>query len=243
MIVERLIENKNVIVTGVSRGLGFQIAKTLLEAGYTIYGIGRTANKELLNYSNFNFIDFDLSDVNNLEDFLKHKIGNKIPIHAFVNNAAVAYDDIVTNINIDRLKSMYDVNVFSPFIITKFVIRNMIYNKIRGSIVHISSISVHTGYSGLSMYASTKGALEAFSKNTAREWGKRGVRSNCVVAGFMETDMSKTLSDEQKDRIYKRTSLKQPTDVESVANMVEFLISKKSDSVTGQLLNVDSGTI
>jgi 3-oxoacyl-[acyl-carrier protein] reductase len=93
------------------------------------------------------------------------------------------------------------------------------------------------------MYASTKGALEAFSKNTAREWGRKGIRSNCIVAGFMETEMSGTLTDEQKDRIYKRTSLKQPTDTQSVANTIEFLLSDGSKSITGQNINVDSGTI
>ena len=119
----------------------------------------------------------------------------------------------------------------------------MIYNKVSGSIVHISSISVHTGYNGLSMYASTKGALEAFSKNTAREWGRKGIRSNCVVAGFMETDMSSGLTNEQKDRIYNRTSLKKPTSKQSVASTIEFLLSDNSNSITGQLINVDNGTI
>jgi 3-oxoacyl-[acyl-carrier protein] reductase len=93
------------------------------------------------------------------------------------------------------------------------------------------------------MYASTKGALEAFSKNTAREWGEFGIRSNCVVAGFMETDMSDGLTDEQKDRIYKRTSLKKETDKYSVAETIKFLISDGSSSITGQNLFVDSGTI
>ena len=91
------------------------------------------------------------------------------------------------------------------------------------------------------MYASTKGALEAFSKNTAR--GVRGIRSNCLVAGFMETNMSSTLTDEQKNRIYNRTSLKKATEVGSVANMVEFLLSEKAASITGQNIFVDSGTI
>ena len=95
----------------------------------------------------------------------------------------------------------------------------------------------------LSMYASTKGALEAFSKNTAREWGEMGIRSNCVVCGFMETNMSNTLSSEQKNRIYKRTSLKKETSKESVAETINFLISDKSKSITGQNLFVDSGTI
>ena len=138
---------------------------------------------------------------------------------------------------------MYNVNVFSPLILTKFIIRNMLLNKNQGSIVHISSISVHTGYKGLSMYASSKGSLEAFSKNTSREWGEKGIRSNCVVAGFMDTDMSSTLGDDLKNRIKNRTSLKSLTDLQSVSNTVEFLISDKSQSITGQLINVDSGTI
>jgi len=123
------------------------------------------------------------------------------------------------------------------------VIRNMLLHKVQGSVVHISSISVHTGYKGLAMYASTKGALEAFSKNTAREWGERGIRSNAIVAGFMETSMSSTLSDEQKNRIYKRTSLKKPTSINSVANTIEYLLSESSASITGTSLHVDSGTI
>jgi 3-oxoacyl-[acyl-carrier protein] reductase len=80
-------------------------------------------------------------------------------------------------------------------------------------------------------------------KNTAREWGEKGIRSNALVAGFMETSMSSTLSEEQKDRIYKRTSFKIPTTIDSVANMVEFLLSDNSGSVTGANVFVDSGTI
>ena len=162
---------------------------------------------------------------------------------AVYNNAAQAYDDIVTNISLDRLKAMYDVNVFTPMLLTKYAIRNMIFNRVGGSIVHISSISAHTGYKGLAMYASSKGALEAFSKNTAREWGEKGVRSNVVVPGFMDTAMSSTLSDEQKNRIYKRTSLKKATEVASVAETVAFLLSDRARSITGQNINVDAGTI
>ena len=138
---------------------------------------------------------------------------------------------------------MYAVNVFSPMVLTKYAIRQMLLHGVKGSIVNISSISVHTGYKGLAMYASTKGAIEAFSKNMAREWGERGIRSNCLVAGFMETEMSSTLSDEKKNRIYKRTSMKKPVEINSVAETVCFLLSKKADSITGQNINVDNGTI
>jgi 3-oxoacyl-[acyl-carrier protein] reductase len=243
MKMEKSQENKNILVTGVSKGLGFEISKLLLSKSYNVYGLGRTSNTELETYTNFKFINIDLVNTNTLEGELKQLIGNSIKIDGFVNNAASAYDDIITNMNLDKLEDMYKVNVFSPLLITKFAIRNMIYNKVAGSIVHISSISVHTGYNGLSMYASTKGALEAFSKNTAREWGRKGIRSNCIVAGFMETDMSSGLTDEQKDRIYNRTSLKKPTSKQSVASTIEFLLSDNSNSITGQLINVDNGTI
>ena len=93
------------------------------------------------------------------------------------------------------------------------------------------------------MYASSKGALEAFSKNTAREWGALGIRSNVVVPGFMDTAMSSTLAEEQKDRIYKRTSMKAATSVHSVAETVAFLLSDAACSITGQNIHVDNGTI
>lgn len=239
---------KNVLVTGVSRGLGLEISKTLLENGYSVYGVSRSITKEtdelLLNYPhNFHYNTLDLSDDLNVINNLKSILPKNIVLHGFVNNAANAYDDIITNLNLDKLKLMYNVNVFSPLMISKFVIRNMILNKTKGSIVHISSISTQTGYKGLAMYASTKGALEAFSKNTSREWGEKGIRSNCVVSGFMDTEMSSSINDELKNKIKNRTSLRSLTDIKSVSNTVEFLISNKSSSITGQIINVDSGTI
>ena len=239
----------NILVTGVSRGVGLEICSVLLNHGYTVYGIARTYTRELKELEEkfkerFFFKNIDLINSENIPKLVfKDFITNKIPLEGFVNNAAVAYDDLLTNLNIDRLKKMYEINVFSPLVITKYVIRNMIFNNIAGSIVHISSISVHTGYKGLTMYASSKGALEAFSKNTAREWGGLGIRSNVVVPGFMETTMSSTLTDNQKEKIYNRTSLKSATDINSVAETVAFLLSEKAKSITGQNIHVDNGTI
>jgi 3-oxoacyl-[acyl-carrier protein] reductase len=240
---------KNVLVTGIMQGLGLQITKAILEKGNTVYGVSLAMNEELKSLKQqypqtLVVIIADLAKIDESIDIIfKQHIGFDIPLHGFVNNAAIAYDDIISNLNYDPLLKMYQVNVFSPFMLTKNVIRNMLLHNVQGSIVHISSISVHTGYKGLAMYASTKGALEAFSKTTAREWGERGIRSNCLVAGFMETGMSATLTPTQKDRIFKRTSLKRPTELTSVANAVEYLISDLSASVTGSNMYVDSGTI
>lgn len=239
----------NILLTGISKGLGVRLTERLLSNGHNVWGLSRSKSEKLglllEAYPNqLKWLSYDLSDTDNIRNkIFKEWIGLQTPLHGFVNNAALAYDDIVTNLNIEPLKKMYRVNVFSPMMITKYAIRQMLLHQIKGSIVHLSSISVHTGYKGLAMYASTKGALEAFSKNTAREWGELGIRSNCLVSGFMETEMSSTLTEDQKKRIYKRTSLKKATEVESVAETIVFLLSEKAQSITGQNIHVDSGTI
>lgn len=239
----------NILVTGCSRGVGLEICRQLLHRGDTVYGVARTYTEEFKQLvAEFReqvfFKSVDLSDSENAYKLIfKDFLSNRIVIHGYVNNAAMAYDDIVTNLNLHRLENMYAVNVFTPMMLTKNVLRNMLLHHTKGSIVHISSISAHTGYKGLAMYASSKGALEAFSKDTAREWGGLGIRSNVVVPGFMETAMSASLTDDQKDRIYKRTSLKQATSVASVAATVVFLLSDDAQSITGQNIFVDAGTI
>jgi 3-oxoacyl-[acyl-carrier protein] reductase len=239
----------NILITGVSKGLGLITTEVMLNQGWNVFGISKSSTVEMdrlanHNPDNFHWCSFDLSDTENVKKIIfTNWIGFDIPIHGFVNNAAMAYDDILTNLNTEKLEQMFRINVFTPMNITKNVIRQMLLHNTPGSIVHLSSISVHTGYKGLSMYASTKGAIEAYSKNTAREWGEKGIRSNCVVAGFMETEMSSSLTEEQKTRIYKRTSLKQPVDKHSVANTISFLLSEEAKSITGQNIFVDAGTI
>lgn len=239
----------NVLITGVSRGVGLEICKVFLENGHTIYGISRTTSEELKALGkdypeNLFFENFDLSNPENIQQSVfKEFVNNQIPIHVLINNAAIAYDDIVTNLNYNDLKTMFDVNLYSPMFLTKYAIRNMIYNRVAGSIIHISSISAHTGYKGLSMYASSKGALQSFSKNISREWGERGIRSNIIVPGYMETAMNTKLTQDHKNRIFKRTALKKETDMKSVAETVLFLAGEKSKSITGQEIFVDSGTL
>jgi 3-oxoacyl-[acyl-carrier protein] reductase len=239
----------NILVTGVSKGVGLELLNKLLLEGHTCFGISRTKtnhlDKLLDNYPDrFYWKSYDFGDPHSVRDELFKKwITFSTPLHGLVNNAAMAYDDIITNLDEVKLEKMYRVNVFTPIALTKYFIRHSLLHKNHSSIVHISSISAHTGYKGLAMYASTKGALEAFSKNTAREWGEKGIRSNCLVAGFMDTDMSSGLSEDQKYRIYKRTSLKKPTNIQSVISTVIYLLSEKAKSITGQNIFVDSGTI
>jgi 3-oxoacyl-[acyl-carrier protein] reductase len=239
---------KTVVVTGDSRGLGKNICSKLLQQGYKIIGISRKETETSTEFKNtykdkYLHINFDLSQPDKVKDLYLGQIKNEGPIYGLINNAAIAYDDIVTNADLSSLENMYKVNVFTPIMLTKYIIRDMLLHGTQGSIVHISSVCAHTGYKGLSMYGSTKGSIEAFSRAVAREFGSRKIRSNCVAPGFMETDMSNTLSFEQKDRIYKRTSLKEATNIESVSNTVVFLMAEESISITGQVIHVDNGTI
>jgi 3-oxoacyl-[acyl-carrier protein] reductase len=239
----------NVLITGVSKSLGLETAKVMLHRGWNVYGVSRTHTNELneliATYNNsFRWLKYDLEDTEGIhKTIFKDWIGNETVIDGLVNNAAIAYDDLVTNLGIKKLEILFRTNVYSPMLLSKYAIRHMLLHHNKLSIVHLSSISAHTGYKGLAMYASSKGAIEAFSKNISREWGELGVRSNCVVPGFMETTMSDKLTNDQKDRIYKRTSLKKAVDIKSVASLISFLISDDASSITGQNYFIDNGTI
>lgn len=239
-----------ILLTGASRGLGLKICEVLLARGDEVFAVSRRQSDALEKLGEqfpdklrFKCADLSDADAARRAIFAADFVSPETVLGAFVNNAATAYDDIITNMNADKLRAMFEVNTFAPMILAKYAIRNMILHGTRGAIVHISSVSVHTGYKGLAMYAASKGALEAFSKNTAREWGARGIRSNAVAAGFMQTDMSASLTEEQRAKIYARTSLKSATSTESVAKTVAYLLSDGAASITGQTINADNGTI
>ncbi|MBT7790472.1 MAG: SDR family NAD(P)-dependent oxidoreductase, partial [Calditrichaeota bacterium] len=192
---------KWVIVTGDSRGLGAEISKHILEkTACGVIGISRSIKRiregvNLPPSERYIQLQYDLSKPEGIKNLYQGSIKPIGPIIGLVNNAAFAYDDLATNMNADLVRGMYDVNLFSPIMLTKYIIRDFILHKTQGAIVNITSVCAHTGYKGLSVYASSKGALEAYSRTIAREWGRYGIRSNCVAPGFMETEMSSNLNE------------------------------------------------
>jgi 3-oxoacyl-[acyl-carrier protein] reductase len=241
------MNDQEVLVTGGSRGLGLVIVKSLVERGWNVVCIQRTISQELkqlqqAHHDRVRVFEFDLANTEELDhQFRSEWFSADRPVFGLVNNAAVAYDDLLTNLDLGRLDAMWKINVTASLMLTKMVVRRMLLHGTQGSLVHVSSIAAHSGFKGLSMYGATKGAIESFSRGVAREWGSRGIRSNCVVPGFMETDMSQGLSDELKQKIYRHSALQKPTDPVSVAATVVFLLSGESHSITGQNFLVDSG--
>jgi 3-oxoacyl-[acyl-carrier protein] reductase len=133
------------------------------------------------------------------------------------------------------------VNTISPIVLTKFVVRSMMADG-GGRIVNIASILGFTGYTGLSVYGATKASLIGFTRSLAREVGRMGVNVNAVAPGFVDTDMTKSLTEDQRQSIMRRSALKRLAEVEDVANSVEFLLGPKSKSITGTVLTVDAGS-
>jgi 3-oxoacyl-[acyl-carrier protein] reductase len=132
------------------------------------------------------------------------------------------------------------VNTLSPLVLTKYVVRGMMADG-AGRIVNIASIIGFTGYSGLSAYAATKASMLGFTRSLAREVGRMGITVNAVAPGFLATEMTDALADEQRQRIARRSALRRLAEVEDVANAVEFLLSPKARNITGTVLTVDAG--
>ena len=135
---------------------------------------------------------------------------------------------------------MIRLNTVSPVILTKYVVRSMMAGS-AGRIVNVASIVGFTGYSGLSVYSATKGSLVAFTRSLAREVGPLGITVNAVAPGFVDTEMTRGLGEQQREQIARRSALRRLADIDDVANAVEFLLDDIAKNITGTVLTVDAG--
>ena len=240
---------RNVIVTGGSRGLGLGIARRLVGVGYRVIAIARRQNSEfieaireaeLANPGSLHFVPFDLSEIEGIADLVKTVRKDFGPIYGLVNNAGMSFDGVLALMPTSQIEQLLRVNTLSPIVLSKYVVRTMMADG-GGRIVNLSSITAFTGYSGLSVYAATTASIIGFSRSLAREAGRMGVNVNSVAPGFVDTDMTKDLKDEQRQQIKRRSALKRLVDVDDVSDAVEFLLSDKARNITGTVLTVDAG--
>jgi 3-oxoacyl-[acyl-carrier protein] reductase len=240
---------RNVIVTGGSRGLGLGIARKLTAAGYCVIAVARKQSTELAsamqeaetaNPKSLHFVPFDLAVIEGIPDLVKALRKDFGPIYGLVNNAGISFDGTLALMPTSQMEQLVRVNTLSPMVLTKYVVRSMMADG-GGRIVNMASITAFTGYSGLSVYGATKASIIGFSRSLAREVGRMGVNVNSVAPGFIETDMTHSLKDEQRQQIERRSALKRLADIDDVANAVEFLLSDNAKNITGTVLTVDAG--
>jgi 3-oxoacyl-[acyl-carrier protein] reductase len=240
---------RNVIVTGGSRGLGLGIARRLAGAGYRVIAIARKENSafttamaeaELANHGSLHFVPFDLAEIDSISGLVKKLRKDFGAIYGLVNNAGISFEGVLALMPTSQIDQLVRMNTLSPIVLTKYVVRSMMADG-GGRIVNIASVIAFTGYSGLSVYGATKASTIGFSRSLAREVGRMGVNVNSVAPGFVDTEMTRGLKDEQRQQIERRSALRRLADVDDVANAVEFLLSDKAKNITGTVLTVDAG--
>lgn len=239
----------NVLVTGGSRGIGLAIARRLAGAGYHVIVVARRENDELNNAIQdtirqgrgaLRFKPFDLSDVEAIPPFVKELRDEFGAIYGLVNNAGIGTEGLLATMHNSEIEALLRLNVLSPVILTKYVVRHMMADG-EGRIINMSSIIASTGYNGLSVYGATKAAATGFTRSLAREVGKLGITVNAIAPGFIDTELTQGLGDEQRKRIAGRSALRRLPEAEDVARMVEFLLGDGGRNITGSVLTIDAG--
>jgi 3-oxoacyl-[acyl-carrier protein] reductase len=240
---------RNVIVTGGTRGLGLGIARRLTECGFRAIAIARKESDEFAaakctqqksGVGSLDFVAFDLAETGGIAELVKRMRKEFGPIYALVNNAGTSADGALALMPTHEIERVVGLNTISPMVLSKYVVRSMMADG-GGRIVNISSITASTGYSGLAVYAATKASLVGFTKSLAREVGRMGITVNAIAPGFVDTEMTRGLTEERREQIRRRSALKRLVDVDDVVNAVEFLLADRSKNITGTVLTVDAG--
>jgi 3-oxoacyl-[acyl-carrier protein] reductase len=227
---------KNILISGGSRGLGFDLAGFFAAKGeYQVVTFARGEARSQHGVRHLSGID-----VAN-EQHLESLVAELEAADVLVNNVGMAYDGILATQGSNSIREMLDVNLFSVLYLTKLYIRQRLGVRKKGVVVTISSIISERGFSGLSTYAATKAALNSMTRSLAREMGPKGFRFNAVLPGYFESDLSKDLSDEKRGQIVRRTPMGRLATTADICPLVEFLATDASQFITGQSVIVDGG--
>ena len=239
----------NVLVTGGSRGIGLAIAQRLAGAGYCVIAVARRESDELgaaiktatkQGSGRVVFRAFDLSETGAIPAFVKSLRDEFGAIYGLVNNAGIGTEGLLATMHNSEIEALMRLNVLSPIILTKYVVRHMMADG-GGRVINMSSIIASTGYNGLSVYGATKAAATGFTRSLAREVGKLGITVNAIAPGFVDTELTQSLGAEQKQRIAGRSALRRLPETDDVACMVEYLLGEGGRNITGTVLTVDAG--
>ena len=246
----KLLEGKNILITGGSRGIGKSIVKVLFNSGANVgftFSSSESAANEIaknLNSSSQKCIAYksDASKLDQCENLVESFLNDFETIDVLINNAGITKDNLLMRMGEDDFDKVMEVNLKSVFNMTKACQRVFLKNR-KGSIINMSSVVGVKGNAGQSNYAASKAGIIGFSKSIAQELGSRSIRCNVIAPGFIKTEMTDNLSDSVIESWTENIPLKRPGESNDVANLCLFLASDLSSYITGQVINVDGGLL
>ncbi|MCX7744907.1 MAG: 3-oxoacyl-[acyl-carrier-protein] reductase [Flavobacteriales bacterium] len=244
----KLLENKVAFVTGASRGIGKGIVKKLAEHGAQVAFTYRSSKTEAESIEKelkalgikVKAYQSNAADYAQTEAIVNSVIAEFGSLDIIVNNAGITKDNLLMRMTEEAWDEVINTNLKSVFNVVKAAQRQLLKQR-SGSIINISSVVGNSGNAGQANYAASKAGMNGFTKSIAKELGSRGIRCNSIAPGFIETEMTHSLNEEQKKLWLENIPLKRGGTPEDVANLVVFLASDMSSYITGQVINVCGG--
>ena len=241
------LDGQVALVTGASRGIGRAIAEALGKSGATVIGTATTDNgaQSISNYfADLNItgqgMTLNVTEPSSIDDLIKSITKEYGAITILVNNAGITRDNLMLRMKEDEWNDIMSTNLTSVYRLSKACLRGMMKAR-KGRIISISSVVGATGNAGQANYAAAKAGVVGFSKSLAQEIGSRGITVNVVAPGFIDTDMTKELSDDQRAKLLDSIPLKALGQPEDIANSVLFLASDMGSYISGETLHVNGG--
>ena len=238
------MQEQTVLITGASRGIGLEIALFLRNLGYRVIGTStNSGGVQLIDQalgSGGKGIEMRIeNDESVFQAFSKLEELEESPC-ILINNAGMTADNLIMRMSSEEWSSVIDTNVNGLYRVTKPLVRQMMKNR-WGRIVNISSVVARMGSPGQTNYVASKSAIEGFTKSLALELASRNITVNALAPGFIETDMTSVLDDDQKEKIMEKIPLGRMGQAKEVAAAVAFLISDDAAYITGQTLQINGG--
>ena len=237
-----IMDKKIAFITGISRGIGLEIAKSFVNDDYYVIGTSRSSFRinEELNSENCMHLSMDVTDRKQISScFDELKKINKIP-NVLINNAGITKDQLFLRMKEDDWDDVINSNLTSVFNITKLFIKSMVKDRY-GKIINISSVAGLMGNPGQVNYSASKAGLGGFTRALAKEVAARNITVNCIAPGFIETDMTNHFQDEELENILNQIPANKMGNPQQIADLALFLASSKGNYITGQTISVDGG--
>ena len=236
------MKKRNIFISGASRGIGKSMARHFAKSNFNVVGTSRNNFKFDDDLENLLPLKLDVTSRNDVKDcFNELKSKNLLP-DILINNAGITADQLFLRMSDDDWDNVINTNLTGTFNLTKIFLKNMIKNKF-GRIINISSISGLMGNPGQVNYSSSKAALNGFTKSLAKEVGSRNITVNCVAPGFIDTDMTSYIGENERNEILKQIPLNKFGSPEDISKLVMFLISDEASYITGQTISIDGGLL